>query len=104
MSGAIFETHVLTELLKSWWHRGRSPTLYYYRDKDQKEVDFLLVEDQTLYPVEVKKSASPTRADVQAFSRLAHLGLRVGPGVVVCLRQEALPLTDAVEAIPVSMI
>ncbi|MCC5830769.1 MAG: ATP-binding protein [Phycisphaeraceae bacterium] len=104
MSGAIFETYVLTELLKSWWHRGRSPSLYYYRDKDQKEIDFVFVEDNTLYPVEVKKTASPSRDDVKAFSRLESLGLHVGPGALVCLREEALPLSNAVQAIPVSMI
>jgi predicted AAA+ superfamily ATPase len=103
MSGAIFETHVLGELLKSWWHRARSPSLYYYRDKDQKEIDFVIVENNTMYPIEVKKTASPSRDDVKVFARLEQFGLEVGPGAVICLGPW-LPLGPSAHAVPVGMI
>ncbi len=45
MSGAILETYIFAEILKSWWNRGRQPPVYYYRDKDGKEIDLLLVGD-----------------------------------------------------------
>ena len=61
MSGAIFETYVFSELLKSYWHRGLQPALYFYRDKDGREIDFLLEQNQTVYPNEVKKSATVQR-------------------------------------------
>ena len=55
------KTYVVAEVLKSWWNRGKQPSIYYYRDKDGKEIDLLLVQDQAIYPVEIKKSASPRR-------------------------------------------
>jgi len=104
MSGAIFETHVLSELLKSWWHRLRTPNLYYYRDKDGREIDFVFEQDQTLFPVEVKRSATPRRDWVQAFSALERLGKPIGEGGVICLCKEPTPLSRGATAIPVGIL
>jgi hypothetical protein len=104
MSGAILETYALCELLKSWWHRGKKPLLYYYRDKDQREIDFLLIQDQISYPLEIKKSASPTREWVGHFSALSRLKRQVGEGGVLCLCKQMMPLTETANAIPIGMI
>jgi len=104
MSGAILETWVVGEVLKSWWNRGKQPPLYYYRDRDGREVDLLLVRDQTIYPVEVKKGASPRREWTRPFGALDRLGLGRGEGGVVCLCRERLPLEEGTEAIPVGLI
>jgi predicted AAA+ superfamily ATPase len=104
MSGAILETYALCELLKSWWYRGKKPLLYYYRDKDQREIDFLLVQDQILYPLEIKKSASPKREWVGHFSALSRLKRQVGEGGVLCLCKQMMPLTETANAIPIGMI
>ena len=52
MSGAILETYLFAEILKSYWHNGKEPHFYYYRDKDQNEIDLVLETGDTLYPVE----------------------------------------------------
>jgi predicted AAA+ superfamily ATPase len=104
MSGAIFETYVLSELLKSWWHRMQAPEIYYYRDKDGREIDFLLVKDGTLFPLEVKRSASPHRDWTQVFSSLRRFSQPVGHGGVVCLYPQLLPLTADATAVPVGLI
>ena len=67
MSGAILETWILTELLKSYWHNGKVAPFYYYRDKDRKEIDLLIVRDRTVYPLEFKKTTRPGRSDVRHF-------------------------------------
>ena len=104
MSGAILETYVFSEILKSWLHIGQKPGLYYYKDKDGREIDFLFEKDRTLYPVEVKKSASPRRDWVRNFHALDRLGLQRGEGAVVCLCKESLPIDASVSAIPTGMI
>ena len=104
MSGAILETYVFAEILKNWWHRGRVPQIYYYRDKDGREIDFLFVQDQIIYPVEVKKSATPKREWIQSFGPLDRLGMKVGQGGVLCLGRQLLPLDKKISAIPVGMI
>jgi len=104
MSGAILETWVVSEILKSWWHNGRRAPFYFYRDKDQKEIDLLIVQDGVFHPLEIKKTASPGTEDVRQFATLGKLGLPVGHGGVVCLAPTPLPLTAATTTIPVSAI
>lgn len=104
MSGALLETWIVAELLKSYWHAGRQPPFYFYRDKDLRKIDLLLVQDGIAYPLEIKKTASPNRADVRQFAALERLGLLVGPGGVICLAQQSLPLTAMTVSIPAWMI
>jgi predicted AAA+ superfamily ATPase len=104
MSGAILETWLMAEILKSYWHRGLSPNLYFYRDKDQKEIDLIIECDDILYPVEFKKTASPGRMASKNFSSLNKLGKQVGPGAVLCLRETDIPLSAEVTAIPSSYL
>ena len=104
MSGAILETYLIAEVLKSWWNRGKQPPMYYYRDKDGREIDLLLAQDQALYPVEVKKSATPRREWAQPFAALERLNPRPTAGGVVCLCRARLPLTATVTAIPAALL
>lgn len=104
MSGAIFETWVVTELLKSYWHNGKQAPFYYFRNKDQREVDVLIERDGVLYPVECKKSASPSRDALAGVSALERLGVPVGPGAVICMVPSLLPLSRKVTAIPVGVL
>jgi len=104
MSGAILETYAVGELLKSWWHQGREPRLHFYRDKDCREIDVVVVQDRIVYPVEIKKSASPQAADLKAMSSLASTGYKVGPGAVLCLSRQSLPLSQTIQALPVSLV
>jgi predicted AAA+ superfamily ATPase len=100
MSGAVFETWVIAELLKSYHHKGRTPPFYYYRDRDGREVDLLIAQDGILYPLEIKKTASPSRDDVRHFSALEKQGLPIGQGGIICLAAQSLPLTATAQAIP----
>lgn len=104
MSGPILETWIVVELLKSYWHAGRRPPLYYYRDKDQREIDILLERDGVLFPLEIKKTASPSKNDVRHFGALDRLGQSIGPGGVICLAEQALPLTATTQSIPAWII
>lgn len=100
LSGAILESWVMAELLKSYWHTGRRAPFYFYRDKEQKEIDLLIVQDGTIYPVEIKKTASPTKHDLRHFQILEQLGLPIGPGGIICLVEQSLPITATVQSIP----
>jgi len=100
MSGPILETWIVAELLKSYWHTGRRAPFYFYRDKDQRGIDLLIVQDGIVYPLEFKKTSSPSRDDIRHFGALERLGLSVGPGGVVCLVEQSLPLTASAQSIP----
>ena len=104
MSGAIFESYAVAEILKSYWHNGKTPHIYYYRDTDQKEIDLILEEGDTLYPIEIKKTATFDKFPVKRFSVLAKLGKKIGHGAVLCLKDKDIPLSNEVDAIPVSYL
>ena len=104
MSGAMLETHVFVEILKSWWNRGQEPRIYYYRDRDGREIDFVLVADGTLHPIEVKKTTQPGASIARTFQSLDRLSMTRGQGAVVCLAQEMLPLDRKTAAVPVGFL
>jgi len=104
MSGAILETWIIVEILKSYWHNGRRAPLYYYRDRDQVEIDLLILEDGILYPVECKKTTTPSGDAVRHFGALEKLGMPIGHGGVVCLASEAAPLTRGAQIIPLAAL
>lgn len=107
MSGQFFETWVVSEIYKSYLNNGKRPPLFYYRDSNKKEIDLLIHQNNTVFPIEIKKASSPKDA-VRHFSVLkpieaepseqalhdgtAHLKTMVGPGAVVCLAHDVLPI------------
>jgi len=104
MSGAILETFIFTEILKSYWHNGKRAPLYYYRDKDKKEIDLLIVQDDMIYPLEFKKTASPDKKAIRHFKRLSSLQEQIEEGGVICLTETLLPITAKANAIPLGLL
>ncbi|AAO90306.2 ATP-binding protein [Coxiella burnetii] len=104
MSGAILETFVVMEILKSYWHNGLQAPLYFYRDKDKKEIDLLIVKNQKIYPIEIKKTASPKREILKDFKVLDSFKENVSHGAVVCLVDTLIPLDRYVDAVPITLI
>ena len=101
MAGSILETYAVGEILKSYLHNGREPAMYFYRDANQNEVDVVLEENGTLYPIEIKKTASPGLNDYKSFRELEKLKKKVGLGALLCLKRERIPLSREVVSIPV---
>jgi predicted AAA+ superfamily ATPase len=106
MAGAFFESFVVAEILKSYANAGiLDPSLYFYRDKEQNEIDLLLFRDQTLHPLEIKKHADPRAGDVKAFAMLDKIpGVTRGAGGVICLYDRLLPLTVEDMVIPLAYV
>ena len=104
MSGAFFESWVFAEIYKSYLNAGKEPPLFYYRDKDKREIDLLIYQNGTLYPIEIKKSASPGKEAIRHFGalnpvtepeRFAELNqykTEIGGGAVVCMASDLLPI------------
>ena len=100
MSGAFFETFVISEILKSYRHNGERPLLYWYRDIDQKEIDLIIEKDSKLHPVEIKLTANPNKSMAKHFSTIKDRGI----GAIVCMKNTDFPITSDVNAIPVGYI
>lgn len=104
MSGAMLETWLFAEILKSYWHNGLEANVFFYRDVDQREVDLVIEVGDTLYPVEFKKTASPSAGAARQFAVLEKLGKTVGPGAVLCFVERDIPLSSQVTAVPVGYL
>lgn len=101
MSGNILETYVFIEILKSYWHNGKEAYFHFYRDKDDKEVDLIIEQDNILFPIEIKKTAKPTMHAPKNFHFLSRLKQNIGHGMVLCLIDQAMPLSHEVDAVPI---
>jgi len=105
MAGAFFETYVVSEIVKSLRNDGKRVeyTLYYYRDRDQKEVDILYIKDQTIYPIEIKKGIGKDNAN-KNFSILDQYKMPVATGLIIDTGESVLPLNRNAYYCPVGMI
>lgn len=85
-SGNIFETFVVSEIIKSFANSGLKPNIYYFRNANTAEIDLLFYEDNTLYPIEIKKSSSPNPNAIKSFHLLKsyYKNVNVGEGGIIC--------------------
>ncbi len=104
MSGAFFETFVVSEIVKTFYNSGKRPPIYYYRDSDQKEIDLIIEQNGVLYPIEIKKSANPSQSSTKNFNVLEKTGHKVGAGNVICMINEIIPADRMNYYVPVSLI
>ena len=105
MAGAFFETYVVSEIVKSIRNEGKriEHTLFYYRDRDQKEVDLIYVKDQTLYPIEIKKGIGKDKAD-KNFKILEQYTMPIETGLIIDTSDKVFPLNRNAYYCPVGMI
>jgi len=116
MSGAFFESWAFSEIYKSYLNAGREAPLYYYRDKEKREIDVLIYENGTLYPIEIKKSASPGKdaikhfkvldpvTEPERFGDMEQYRVEIGNGAVVCMSNDLLPVDRNNWVVPAWMI
>jgi hypothetical protein len=106
MAGPLFETWVVSEIIKSWTNNGKDVrnSLYFYRDNNGKEIDLLILRDNKLHPVEIKMSADPGRAAIKNFAVLGKLGIPIGEGAVVCMSPKPVPVDSLNAFLPIQCI
>lgn len=103
VAGHVFETFVVSEILKSYMNAGANlHDVWFYRDSKKREIDLIIQEGHTLHPVEVKTSATVGSSAVKNFGCLEKLsGYEVGFGHVVCQTPEPYFIMRNVQAISV---
>ena len=104
MSGKMFETYAVSEILKSHYAADTYPPVYYYRDSDGKEIDLVLEYNGTVYPIEFKKTANPGKDTIKNFGVLQNSGKSVGEGAVICMYKNVMPIDKNNWAVPVWLI
>ena len=105
-NGAIFETFVFNEILKSFLNAGKNiDNIYYYRDKEKNEIDFIIEYDNEIYAIEVKKSATLDIGWTKNFEVLNKIkDKKVVSKIVLCQVDKIYDLPNDVRAVPIDYI
>jgi predicted AAA+ superfamily ATPase len=104
MAGAILETWVVSEIVKSWHHNGQQAPLYYYADKDKREVDLLIEQAGQLHPIEIKKTASVRNSGFKGFDYLKSLKTPIGHGCILCFSNSFIPYNKEIDIVPIGYL
>lgn len=91
-SGHYYENYVVMELVKNYAYAPARANLTYYRDSNSKEIDVFVEENDTIHPLEIKKSANPNSREVKKFTVLDKTNLKRGSGGIVCMCEEPIPI------------
>lgn len=104
MSGALLENYTVSEIVKGYQNAGLEPFLYFYRDRDAKEIDVLLEGDGMLCPLEIKKTAQPDKRLTQVFSVIDKSPLKRGTGAILCMADKFSAFDSDNLIVPIWMI
>lgn len=88
MNGAVLENYVVAEITKTYLNSGKEPYMYYYRDKDMKEIDVVLEHDGVLNPIEIKKTSNPGTELTKVFGLLDRASVPRSKGAVICMKPQ----------------
>ncbi len=88
MNGALLENFTVSEIMKGYQNAGREPYLYFYRDRDAKEIDVIMEGDGKLCPLEIKKTATPDKRIIKTFGVIDKSPLQLGTGAVLCMAEQ----------------
>lgn len=105
-SGHFLETFVISEIIKNMRNNIRKLNykIFYYRDKDQKEIDLIFEMDNIIYPFEIKKTANPSNSMINNFKILENKKINVGNGGLLCFYPDIIPLDEKNKSYPISVI
>lgn len=104
MSGALLENYTVAEIIKTYQNAGQEPFLYYYRDKDAREIDLILERDGKLFPIEIKKMASPPKKLTKVFDLINKSPLQRGTGAILCMADQLGAFDQNNLIVPISLI
>lgn len=112
VAGNMFETFVVSEILKSYINEGRDYkfNIFYYRGKDktatsENEIDLIIEENGILYPIEIKMTGNPKSsmgATNQILDKIPEK--KRGLGVILCLVDKKVYLRENLVALPIEYV
>lgn len=104
MNGALLENFAVSEIIKSYQNSGLEPYLYFYRDRDSKEIDVIIEGDGMLCPIEIKKTATPDKRLAKTFDVITKSPLKLGTGAILCMAEKFSAFDKDTLIVPIGMI
>ena len=103
-SGHYYENYVVMELVKNYAYAKSKVNITYYRDSNAKEIDLFVEENNTIHPLEIKKSSNPDKREVKKYTLIDKASLVRGNGGIVCMCEEPMPIDEDNCFIPSNLI
>ena len=103
-SGHYYENYVVMELVKNYAYAKSKVNVTYYRDSNAKEIDLFIEENNTIHPLEIKKSSNPDKREVKKYTLIDKASLTRGNGGIVCMCEEPMPIDEDNCFIPSNLI
>ena len=106
LRGSVFETAVVTELMKIATSSFDPPVFFHYRDAKQREVDLVLEwPDGSVAAIEVKAGSNVGSDDLRSLRYLRDkVGEKFKAGIVVNCGADTLPLGDRIYSVPLQAL
>lgn len=102
LSGEFVETYAVSEIIKSYIHNGKTPNIYYCRTINQEEIDVVIEQNDKVYPIEIKQTATPNISMAKNFKLVD--GQKKGIGCILCMSEKFIPINKDLYVIPISYI
>ena len=103
-AGSFYETYVVSEIIKSYYNSYKNTDcIYYYRDRDQYEVDLIIDSFDSIYPIEIKKGINPV-SNKKNFNILKKYGKHINVGLVIASCDKVFPINEEVYYCPIDII
>lgn len=101
LNGAILENYIINEIKKSYINSGKEVYMYYFRDKDQHEIDLILEANDLIRPIEIKKTSNPNFSMIKSFDILKKSAIKVGEGAIICMKDNLTALDRDTLIVPI---
>lgn len=101
LNGEILENYIINEIKKSYINSGKEVYMYYFRDKDQHEIDLILKANDLIHPIEIKKTSNPNFSMIKSFDILKKSAIKVGEGAIICMKDNLTALDRDTLIVPI---
>lgn len=102
LNGEFVETYAVSEIIKSYIHNGKTPNIYYCRTLNQEEIDVVIEQNDKVYPIEIKQTATPNISMAKNFKLVDEQ--KKGIGCILCMSEKFIPINKDLYVIPISYI
>ena len=103
-SGNFLESFIVSEIIKSYDNNVIPLDITHFRNKEKEEIDLILTKNSKVYPLEIKKTANPSRTMIKNFNFLEKANVKMGNGGLICFYDKLIPLSENRFYIPISSV
>ena len=103
-SGKFLESYIVSEIIKGYENKGIKIDITHLRNKETDEIDLIIRKNNTLYPLEIKKTSMPKKEMMKNFRFLEKTKEKIGTGGIICTYDTLMKIDQKNYIIPISSV